>query len=179
MANGVSPNSGLRSVQDGHRQAQAKSIGRGVRHGDVRGMDVVDDRLAERGEAAVDLIAQEELIAMEITVTDGDPPFVSLEIRQLGFALSPQTGGCESDRGSALGEGRPRENDQADADRENNRRVNAHTTSSFLSPAVRYRAGSISASPRWIVTLVIGPGFTRRTMPRASMNTDVGTPRSA
>src|SRR5438445_12900478 len=92
-------------------------------------MDVVDDRLAERGEAAVDLIAQEELIAMEITVTDGDPPFVSLEIRQLGFALSPQTGGCESDRGSALGERLSRKNDQPDADRQDCDRVKAHRTS--------------------------------------------------
>ena len=96
-------------------------------------MDVIDDRLAERGEAAVDLIAQEELIAMEITVTDGDPPFVSLEIRQLGFALSPQTGGCESDRGSALGERPPREHHEADADRQNNHRVNAHGTSSSVA----------------------------------------------
>src|SRR5438445_12283713 len=92
-------------------------------------MDVVDDRLAERGEAAVDLIAQEELIAMEITVSDRDPPFVSPEIRQLGFALSPQTGGCESDRGSALGERLPRQDNQADADRQDGHRVKAHRTS--------------------------------------------------
>src|SRR2546422_3997320 len=38
---------------------------------------------------------------------DRDPPFVSPEIRQPRFALSPQTGGCEPDRGSALSERLP------------------------------------------------------------------------
>ena len=92
-------------------------------------MDVVDDGLAERGEAIVDLIGHEKLIAVQIAVCDRDPPFVSLEIRELGFALSPQTGGCESDRGSALGERLSRKNDQPDADRQDCDRVNAHRTS--------------------------------------------------
>src|SRR2546422_2214890 len=92
-------------------------------------MDVVDDGLAERGEVTVDLIGHEKLIAVQIAVCDRDPPFVSPEIRQLGFALSPQTGGCESDRGSALGERLSRKNDQPDADRQDCHRVNAHRTS--------------------------------------------------
>ena len=70
-------------------------------------MDVVDDRLAEGGEGAVDLIGHEKLIAMEIAVTDRDPPLVGPEVGQLRFALSPQTGGCEPDRGSALSERLP------------------------------------------------------------------------
>src|SRR5437667_5805984 len=36
---------------------------------------------------------------------------------------------------------------------------------------IRYRAGSIYASPRWIVSLVIGTGFTRRQIERSYMNT--------
>src|SRR2546422_8265883 len=102
VANRVRSNRGLCSVQDGHRQAQVESIGRSVRHRDVRRMDVVDDRLAEGGEAAVDLIAQEELVAVEIAVIDGDPPFAGPEICQLGFALSPQTGGRSEEHTSEL-----------------------------------------------------------------------------
>ena len=130
VANGICPHGGLCAVQHGHRQAQADSLGRGVRDGDVRRVDVVDDRLAEGRETVVDLIAQEKLIAMEIAVTDRDSPFAGPEIRQLGFALSPQTGGCESDRGSALGERLPREHNEADDDRQDCHWVNAHRTSS-------------------------------------------------
>jgi hypothetical protein len=123
VANGVRPNRGLHSVQDGHRQAQVESIGCSVRYGDVRRMDVVDDRLAEGGERAIHLIGHEKLITVEIAGTDRYPPFVGPEIRQLRFPLSPQTGGCESDRGSALGERLPRQREQAEADRENDRRA--------------------------------------------------------
>src|SRR3989442_9589525 len=70
---------------------------------------------------------------MDIPLTDGTPPFVSLEIRQLGFALSPQTGGCEPDRGSALGERLPWEDHEADADHQNCHRVNAHGISSSVA----------------------------------------------
>jgi len=72
--------------------------------------------LAEGGEGAIDLIGYEKLIAVEIAVIDSEPPFVSPEIRQLGFPLSPQTGGCESNRGSALGEGLPGKEKQPGAD---------------------------------------------------------------
>src|SRR2546427_4930371 len=77
-------------------------------------MDVVDDRLAEGGEGAVDLIGHEKLIAMEIAVADRDAPFVGPDVGQLRFALSPQTGGCESDRGSALGERLPRQRERSE-----------------------------------------------------------------
>ena len=82
MAGRVRVEARLHAVQEGHGQTQGVAIGRGVRHGDVDRMDLVDDRLAKRGEVAAHLIGYEELIAVEIAVADGNLPLVGAEIGQ-------------------------------------------------------------------------------------------------
>src|SRR6266487_2770000 len=108
----------LAAVRDGHGQSHADAIARGVRHVDVCGMNVDDEGLAEELCSGGCLLATHvEAVGVEVAVVDGDLPLVGAQIRRLRFAVSPQTGGCESDWDSALGERLPRENNQADADR--------------------------------------------------------------
>ena len=128
------------------------------------------------------LAAYEESVGVEVPIIDGYLPFLGPQIRRLRLAVSPQTGGCESDRDSPLRERLPRHEQYPDDDGQHRDEVSRPLGwKSHRVPLAlwRYRAGSISASPRWMVSLVIGPGLTRRTTPAASMNTDVGTPRSA
>ena len=82
-------------------------------------MNVDDERLAEKlcwGRCL--LATDEESVGVEVAVIDGDLPLVSPQVSGLRLAMSPETGGCESDRDSALGEGCSRHEHHADADRQ-------------------------------------------------------------
>ena len=65
------------------------------------------------------LAAYEEPVGVEVPIIDGDLPFLGPQIRRLRLAVSPQTGGCESDRDSPLRERLPRHEQHAGADRQN------------------------------------------------------------
>ena len=64
------------------------------------------------------LASEEELVGVEIAIVQRDLPFVRTKIRRLRLAVSPQTGGCESDWDSPLRKGLPRHKQHADADRQ-------------------------------------------------------------
>ena len=118
---------------------------------------------------------------MDVAIINRDLPLVRSEIARLTLTLSPQTGGCESDRDSALGEGLPRHEQQTDTEREHCKDVKLVGTRAahgILPQRQFYGAGSISVRPRRIISGVIGPWFTSRTMPSVSTNTEVGTPRN-
>ena len=67
-----------------------------------------------------------EMAGVDVAVVDGDLPLVSPQVRGLRLSVSPQTGGCESDRDSALGEGCPRDEQKSGADcQDGNEAVNA------------------------------------------------------
>ena len=69
-------------------------------------MNVDDERLAKEACRRRYLLrTEEELVCVEVSVVQGDLPLVGSEIRRLRLAVSPQTGGCESDRDSALAKG--------------------------------------------------------------------------
>ena len=71
-------------------------------------MYVDDQRLAEELWRRRCLLSTEKkLICVDVPIVDGDLPLVRSEIGRLRLAVSPQTGGCESDRDSALGERLP------------------------------------------------------------------------
>ena len=90
-------------------------------------MNVDDERLAKklcRGRCL--LAPDEEPVGVDVAVVDGDLPLLSPQVRGLRLSVSPQTGGCESDRDSALGEGCPRDEQKSGADcQDGNEAVNA------------------------------------------------------
>ena len=90
-------------------------------------MNVDDERLAEELCSGDCLLATHiEAVGVEVAVVDGDLPLVGAQIRRLRFAVSPQTGGCESDRDSALSERRPGNEQQAGTNRQDrDKAVNA------------------------------------------------------
>src|SRR5438876_4953546 len=67
--------------------------------------------------------------ALPISVVDGDLPVMGPETLGLRFSMSPQTGGCESDRDSALGERLPGQYHECDASRQQCDCMNAHNSS--------------------------------------------------
>src|SRR5881409_1542151 len=106
---------------------QAEAIGHGVGRGDIDRVEVDDERLVGREE----LRPHEQLVGVEMPVPERDPPLVGCEIGHLQFALSPQTGGCEAHRHSALSERLPRKREEAEPNCEDCHWVNAHRTSSW------------------------------------------------
>ena len=111
---GVEPR--LAAVRDGYGQSHADAIARGVRHVDVGGVNLDDERLTEELCSGGGLLATHVVaVGVEVAVVDGDLPLVGPQIRRLRLAVSPQTGGCESDRDSALGERLPGDEQRGDA----------------------------------------------------------------
>src|SRR2546429_9587903 len=71
-------------------------------------MNVDDEGLAEELFGWRRLLATyEEPVGVQKPIVDGHLPLAGSQIGRLGFAVSPQTGGCESDRDSPLRERLP------------------------------------------------------------------------
>src|SRR5256884_9485845 len=71
-------------------------------------MNVDDEGLAEELFGWRRLLASyEEPVGVQKPIVDGHLPLAGSQIGRLGFAVSPQTGGCESDRDSPLRERLP------------------------------------------------------------------------
>jgi len=81
--------------EDRHGQSQPEAIARCVRHVQVYGMNVDDERLGRRTGAEPVTGCQRRTGRRGVPVIDGDLPFVGPQVRGLGLAVSPQTGGCE------------------------------------------------------------------------------------
>jgi len=117
----------LRAGYERYREADAEAIRYRIRSGDIDGMEVDDERLVRRHELCTD----KQLVGVKMTVSDGDSPPVRCKIRHLQFALSPQTGGCETHWHSALGERLPREYHDCDAGRQKCYCTTAHRPPGF------------------------------------------------
>jgi hypothetical protein len=87
-------------------------------------MDIDHERLTEKLRRGQYLLGPDiEPVGVQVSVVDGDFPFVGSEIRRLRLAVSPQTGGCESDRDSPLREGLSRDEQDADGSGDDRQRA--------------------------------------------------------
>ena len=88
------------------------------------------------------------MIGVEVAIIQAELPLVRPQIARLSFTLSPQTGGCESDRDSALREGDSRQEEQPERDGDDYGTLHGSSW------------GKIACNPCWIFSALIGPGFT-------------------